>query len=364
MEQGIPDILAIHAKIIEGFEEEAKKLTEYKTRLAELEKTARTANIPSRARNDLEKNILDLKHSIWKIQSEQEKGFYISEVAEILDQYRKILNTPIKMSFTSRTAPTVDPVKSDLIARYIAIASRFYCPETFYVDSKKNRQICDNCSNKKDFVLEENSYICGVCGCQEDTLQHSTSYKDADRVKISTKYTYDKKVHFRDSMNQYQGKQNCTIDQKVYDDLEACLLKHRLLDENATKKQARFAKVTKEHILMFLKELGYSKHYENVILIHYNLTGKPPDDISHLEHVLMSDFDALAEAYDKLFKNRVNRVNFISTQYVLYQLLRKHKHPCRKEDFVLLKTIERKNFHDSVMKELCSYLGWNFTPLV
>ena len=114
---------------------------------------------------------------------------------------------------------------------------------------------------------------------------------------------------------------------------------------------------------MFLKELGFSKHYENVVLIHYTLTGLKPDDISHLEDKLLADFDLLIETYDKKFKNKVDRVNFISTQYVLYQLLLRHKHPCRKEDFVILKTVDRKSFHDNICKEIFSSLNWNHVPI-
>ena len=135
---------------------------------------------------------------------------------------------------------------------------------------------------------------------------------------------------------------------------------HLLIGDKKTRKDVRFSKITREHVLMFLKELGYSKHYENVILIHYNMTGKKPDDISHLEDRLLSDFDLLVETYDKHFKNKVDRVNFISTQYVLYQLLLKHKHPCRKEDFVILKTVDRKSFHDTVCSHLFGLLSWSF----
>ena len=100
-----------------------------------------------------------------------------------------------------------------------------------------------------------------------------------------------------------------------------------------------------------------------MILIHYHITGKKPDDISHLEHTLLSDFDLLLDTYDKYFKHKIKRINFISTQYVLYQLLLKYKHPCRKEDFVILKTTDRKNFHDEICGELFEKLGWNFTPV-
>ncbi len=362
MSRSIVDILEIDAKIQTSFSEDVKKVSQYKDRLSELEKTCNVPNISSRVKNELMKSAVELRSIIDKIESERELNFYVVETAELLERYRNILKTPIKISFMGKMKEN-NHEKNEIIQKYLAIAQK-YCKVSIKPLEKKFSMECNNCSNKRDFIVEENAYICVDCGSQQDILQHTTSYKDVDRVNISGKYTYDRKVHFRDCINQYQGKQNCSIEQKVYTDLEDIFDRHHLLvgDKN-TKKQERFSKITKEHVLMFLKELGYPKHYENVTLIHYNMTGKKPDDISHLEDRLLADFDLLVETYDKHTKNTVDRVNFISTQYVLYQLLQRHKHPCKKEDFVILKTMDRKSFHDGIMRELASHLSWSFQPL-
>ena len=166
---------------------------------------------------------------------------------------------------------------------------------------------------------------------------------------------YDRKVHFRDCINQYQGKQSCIVEPEVLTALILEFEKHHLLNPTPA---TRFAKITKEHVLMFLKVLGYNRHYENIHLIHSMITGKKPDNISHLEDVLLDDFDKLTDEYDKQFKN-INRKNFINTQYVLYQLLLRHKHPCKQEDFAVLKTVDRKSFHDEITQTLFASLGWN-----
>jgi ribosomal protein S24E len=82
-------------------------------------------------------------------------------------------------------------------------------------------------------------------------MKHNSSYTDIDRVNISCKYTYDRKVHFRDCINQYQGKQNSTIHQKIYDDLEIQFERHHLLHGGKeTNKEIRFKDVTKNHVLI------------------------------------------------------------------------------------------------------------------
>lgn len=128
----------------------------------------------------------------------------------------------------------------------------------------------------------------------------------------------------------------------------------------------RYSKITRNHIMMFLKELKYTKHYENVNLIYFTLTNKRVDDISHLEEQLIEDFKELVSLYDELHgkdkEEELDRKNFMNVQYLLFQLLRRHNHPCKIEDFTILKTIDRKLFHDTICKKLFNKLGWKFTP--
>ena len=360
------DILRIDVEIKAKFEDELQKLENYKDRLRELKITIK-GNFPYKTKNDLEQNIEYLEDKIRKIESGSEKNFYIAETAGLLKNYHNILRTPIKISFMGKPIGK-NKEKLRIIEQYLGIAQKYNSElRNLTLDSEKSTKtkiVCDNCGNDTNFDVEDESiYICEECGAQKDILIHAVSYKDIDRVNISTKYSYDRKVHFRDCINQYQGKQNSTIEQKVYDDLEEQFKRHYLLvgDEN-TPKNIRFSKITKNHVTMFLKELGYTKHYENVNLIHYNFTGIKPDDISHLEDKLLRDFDELTDMYDKLFKHKIERTNFINTQYVLYQLLRRHKHPCIREDFVMIKTIERQSFHDDITRTCFQELGWNFSP--
>ena len=83
----------------------------------------------------------------------------------------------------------------------------------------------------------------------------------------------------------------------------------------------------------------------------------------NIEDKLLDDFDTLTDLYDKRYKcdRKIDRKNFINTQYVLYQFLNRHKFPCKKEDFNILKTIDRKSFHDDICIGLFAELGWNFS---
>ena len=320
-----------------------------------------------------------LTDKIENAKTQQRLDYYILETSEIINKYKDILQTPITISFTGKSSEDTNmAVKTELVNSYMKIAKKYidnidiitlFASGTNVKNSpiskKPIRYQCPECKKKIFDIVDNTTYICIECGTQQEIPSSTISFKDIDRVNISAKFTYERLIHFRDCIKQYQGKQNTTIDQTVYDDLEKQFELHHLLvgDKNTPRKE-RFKNITKDHISIFLKDLRYTRHYENINLIHYNLTEVQPDDISHLENKLMDDFIILTEMYNKYKQEKkISRKSFINSQYVLYQLLNRHKHHCKKEDFNILKTIDRQYFHDEVTKDLFQELGWNMVFL-
>lgn len=359
------DILSIDANIKEEFKLEFRKLPQYTEKLQDLTRTSSIKTLSTRASKNLQKNIQELTKKIENLSSHTQLNFYINETAVLIERYKIILQTPVKLSFTGKVSSNNEH-KNAIIQDYLKIAVK-YSDIKMLPPLQTTVVVCNNCPNRRLFEIIDNSiYICILCGAQQEILLHTSSYKDIDRINITAKYTYDRKIHFRDCINQYQGKQNSTIDPIVYEKLLEQFRKHHLLvGTSNTHKEERCKNITKEHIHLFLKELEYTKHYENVNLIHYQISGKKPDDISYLDDRLLDDFDLLTDLYDRKFKNKngFERKNFINTQYVLYQFLLRYHHPCKKEDFTILKTVDRKSFHDDIAKTCFELLGWNHTPL-
>ena len=350
------DILQIDNRFKEDILEKKKNIVKYKKLLKELEITLSKDNkdkIKRMIKNEYE----CLKKKISDLENDTKLNFYLLETTHIIEKYKTILRKPIKISFLGKK-PKKNKEKDILVNKYLNIIKNY---KDIIINNNEDNYKCENCENSENFnILENNIYICENCGSQKRMIKYISSYTDIERVNISAKYMYDRKIHFRDCINQYQGKQNSTIEKEVYKNLEKQFKLHHLLLENE-KGYKKFKNITKQHVLIFLKDLGYSKHYENVHLIHYTLTGVKPDDISHIQNKLLNDFDTLTELYDKMFK-KLKRKNFINTQYVLYQLLKRHRHPCNKEDFTILKTVDRKSFHDDICKKMFMKLGWNHTP--
>jgi len=325
-----------------------------------------------------------MKEKSLKEEDDMNIHYYLIHSVPLLDKYRENLKKQVKIHFMGAVAQTDATEEINVIVReYLKMVQRYF-PEEFirnnlqdmdkyiltptshhgmYIMGKKNK--CMSCNNDNiKIASHDNYFICESCGYTYDSATNDISFKDIDRVNISNKYQYDRRTHFKDCINQFQGKQNATIDVSVYNDLTEQFRLHHLIPEDyETKpKEVAFAEITKEHVLLFLKETDHSKHYEDVVLIHTHLTGKPAPDISALENNLLHDFDQLTDLYDKKYRNN-ERKNFINTQYVLFQLLKRHKFPCKKEDFNILKTIDRKYFHDTIMQNLFECLGWNIHPL-
>ena len=363
------DIFSIDKKIRDIWSKNLDKIIQIEHEILQLEDIIKTS---CKMSDYVKKDITD---KIQLHQTEKDRltavldnqHFYTMEFSDLVESNKN--SSPQKISFMTKKETSKD-VKKNIGSLYIEILKKYDIDykelEELTKIQKKDMKIC-SCKSV-DFIMnsDQNLEICENCGRQEEKSYKSLSFKDISRVNLSNKYTYERRVHFKDCMNQYQGKQNSSIDKSIYKDLETQFELHGLLNGGpATPRKTRFENVTKEHVLLFLKETNHSKYYEDVVLIYHKMTGKKVDDISHLENQLMEDFDKISNLYDKDFKftGKIDRKSFINTQYVLFQLLRRHKYPCKKEDFNMLKTLDRKSFHDDIVRELFESLNFNFTPI-
>lgn len=371
------DILFIHNQITNHIKNEYTNIDNLKNKIKNLDVFLLNKKISHGTEKKIEKEKKEIYKTINNIQNNNSYNFYLMEVMDIIEEYKEKLSNPIEINFMGKQK-TNKKDNNKIIQAYLQIAkpyinkfniniNEYDKPKTKKRKNKINKIkiICNNCNSEELDQIDDN-YVCLKCGNVIEIYHKHSSYKDIERVNMVPKYTYDRKTHFRDCINQYQGKQNVTISQDIYNYLIKQFELHSLLYGNEyTSKEDRFKNITKDHIYIFLKEGHYSKYYEDITLIHYNITGKKPEDISHLETLLLDDFDTLTQLYDKIYKKdkKIERKNFINTQYVLFQLLRRHKNQCKREEFNILKTIDRKSFHDDVCKDLFNRLGWNFTSI-
>lgn len=309
--------------------------------------------------------LIDLNN---KINIDCNKSIFIAETCEYINEYKLLLRNPI----TREKKCSITASKTKIEQQYLNAVKRTSLKMKWYdiyIDDiyqfKKDLTECPTCENVDKTLFEIDDVgrrTCINCFRIISTFETGNGHMDFNRATVTGKFIYNRVLHFQDCIKQFQGKQNCKIPQTVYDHLNKLFSAYRLLVDS-NDKRVKYSKITKQHVLMFLKD--YPKQYENVNVIYITLTGKSGEDIGYLENQLIEDFKELVMLYDTLHsKDRpeeLDRKNFLNVQYILFQLLRKHGHDCKPEDFSMLKTTERKLFHDQVCSNLFSKLGWNFS---
>ena len=350
------DILQIHNDIIQKFYKENENLSKYKNNLSILLSIEETFS--PKYQNDLNHKIKHLRDKIYNIENNIDYNYYLLETHEIVQTYKDLLNQPLKVSFFSKQVKNNDNKEKTykLYMEYISIAKKYTSNDIRYQEDNNivEENKCTNCMSN-DVIIYENEQTCISCGNVEEFLSASGSTRDIEMTNTSTKYTYDRQVHFKECMDKFQGKYTI-IDPVVFVDIE------KSLNRNGFVKP--YKNLTKGHILLFLKEYKHSKHYYDVNYLYHHYTNNKKHDIQDLEEIILQDFDTLLQLYNEEYKDDRTRKNFINTHFVLFQLLKRHKYPCQKEDFNILKTPEKRIYHDEVVKHLFMKLNWNYYSII
>lgn len=302
--------------------------------------------------------VSSLRKKIKDIESSAGFLLYVFKTSDLLDEVKKIKASPSTKNFITTTSNHADPSKEfALTYKFIGIAQMYVKIEGIVQAPKK--LCCRNCgsSNLRLSVEDESFYICRVCFAEREILDDTPSFKDTDRVNMTSKYTYTRRGHFNDAVKKFQGTQNTDPKkiQHVIDVLLSEIDKHNLCVE-----QNRVNSVSKDHIYTFLSEQDLSYHYDDVNLLFRSITGEPCPDLTSILDNLYEDFDRLEEALGRIKDE--NRSNSLTVNYKLYKLLQRWKYPCRKSDFYILKTKTKEDEHDEKMKEAFEDLGWEWIP--
>ena len=181
------------------------------------------------------------------------------------------------------------------VRTFESIASRYYP-----LVGRKLPKGCD-CGG----TIEQNNDYCVCDTCCKVSIAIENSSRLPNRVS-----NYDRKPKFRECISRYQARQYVVIDKRPYE---------KYLSKD-------LSKVTKKQIFQMLTNLGKENQVKHIHLIHYEITGVPPNDIDYLEASLMRDFEVFMRVYD-------DKKGVVSVRQVFYHLLKKNGVPCCKEEF-------------------------------
>lgn len=307
--------------------------------------------------NSVDKNLASkkasmLRQSIQDLETSLELALYMFKTSDILEEYRSLIDNSGPQSFINlnpQKPNSADRRKKELISQFLCVAKD-------YIEIENNTQnfekiICPECSSIDfDFDDENSIYVCKDCRVEIEILDDSPSFKDTDRVNMSSRFSYTRRGHFITSMKRFQGTQN--VDPKkinrVVDVLKEQMELHGLTKET----------VTKDQLYMFLADCKFSKHYEDLNLLYHIITEKPCPNISHVEDKILELFDKQEAALCVVLEDV--RDNSLNVNYKLYKLLQKVNFPCKKDDFYILKTKTKEDEHDDSMKKAWKLLDWTW----
>ncbi|ABF70534.1 hypothetical protein [Trichoplusia ni ascovirus 2c] len=219
---------------------------------------------------------------------------------------------------------------------------------------------CDECGNVDKFNKDVDSITCDVCGCELTLLVET--FRTSSVRNSTCNSVYNRTMHFRDCLYQYQGMHTPILSNDVYVSLVKAMRECNVMG-NTGVKEVDGANVTKGVVLYFLKQLNFTRHYDDAVYIHHALTGQEPDNVQHLEAQLIHDFSILSKKYDELYAGKKERRSFINMQIVLYQLLKRYNHPCKLDDFASIKSLEQRARRDELYKDLFNALGWKYEDI-
>jgi len=224
-----------------------------------------------------------------------------------------------------------------------------------YIDIEKykvNYDVCDKCQGELIPIETQGVLVCKKCSKQVKFLieHEKPSYKEPPKEVCF--YAYKRINHFREILAQFQAKETTQIPDQVLLDIKNQIKKERIQLKSMTNKKAK----------NILKKLGYNKFYEHIPFIKDKLGIKPPVMRPELEEKLCNLFLDIQKPYSKHCPD--DRVNFLNYYYVLYKMCELLDERVFLPFFPMLKDPVKRIEQDSIWKNICKELEWEFIPTI
>ncbi len=367
------NILEVHQLILKRFEFQRKSRIEHLTQelLTEQEKLKVPLTVIDR-KNVLAK-IEKLNEQITRLTTRQDIKEYEESVADLIEIYRELGTLPKVVSFSNKKKGTEveteeSRLRHNVISRYLEIA-RLYIQIDVIRDIPANDS-CRGCGLPYfDMMINEDVGIlsCPRCGVERCNLLRSPVFGEMGKTQSGTRNGYDDRDNFYKALLRYQGKQQNRLPDNLKDVLDKYFASFGLPVSEEVRKmplnsdgKTRGA-TTREMIYRALYETGNAVYYEDVNLICHLYWGWVLPDVSHLEEIIMDDYDRTQKIYEKIPKHRKSNLN---TQYRLFKHLQARGWPCSISDFKIVKTREILEYHDATWEIMATEAGLPFIPTI
>ena len=240
--------------------------------------------------------------------------------------------------------------RAQILDNYLSIVNENHNKEFISNSSDLNNK-CPYCDDEEMILNQtEALYECVKCGNTHFTIIDSDkpSYKEPPR-EVSY-FAYKRINHFNEWLAQFQAKESTEIPKDVFDLIWIEIKKERITN---------MANLTTTKVREILKKIRLNKYYEHVPHIINRLNGLPaPIMTRETEEKLRSMFKEIQIPFIKHCPKE--RKNFLSYSYVLHKFVQLLGYDHYLVNFPLLKSREKLHQQDTIWKEICKDLRWEF----
>ena len=238
--------------------------------------------------------------------------------------------------------------KSSLVDEYLSITNNNHIRKIEF----DNRELCRSCKNYLTCLQHDAIMLCSFCGYQEPILVEQNRPILKQNTKDTSHFSYKRINHFREWLNQVQGKESTDIPNDIFE---------KILNEIKKEKITDTKKITYNKMREILKRLRINKYYEHINYIINRINGIPtPQFSSELEEKLCSMFRDIQAPF--LNHCPKERKNFLSYSYVLYKFFQILELKEYLKFFPLLKSREKLYAQDQIWKKICKEMNYKVIP--
>lgn len=249
--------------------------------------------------------------------------------------------------------------KNDIFNEYLEQVEEIQSSTGSATNRRSHMSIMDSCEScgSSNVFLDNVGWveICQDCGICRNHHGYELSYQDEqDHAERNINYSYKRSNHFQEWLNQLQAEETTTIPPEVIDVLRNEFKKEKIQVVDS---------ITHAKVRSFLKKLRLNKYYEHVPYITNILSGIPPMKMpAVLQERLKNMFNEIQAPFDKYCPP--SRKNFLSYSYVLYKFCELLSEDQYLMYFPLLKSRDKLASQDSIWRDICKELRWEFIPTV
>jgi hypothetical protein len=242
--------------------------------------------------------------------------------------------------------------RADLYDEYLSLTDPHYIKAS---EHNQDEDFCSTCCEYRELIASEAIYVCPGCGDEVTIVMESEkpSYKDPPRENMY--FAYKRINHFKEQLSHFQAKETTQIPQEVLD---------MILIEMKKEGKTNLANLTRSRVKKYLSKysnLGYSKYYDNINQIIWNLSNIPPLNMPpEVEEQLCTMFEKIQEPFE--MHRSSNRINFLSYSYVIHKFCQLLGYNQYLSYFTLLKSKDKLHEQDKIWKKICEELDWRYYP--